>query len=70
VNLPDLAYSFGFMVVVVLIGTLIFNRVEATFMDTVSRKTGGWGTEDGEREIAWARSGIGTLSNDIKVGGP
>jgi len=35
VNLPDLAYSFGFMVVVVVIGTLIFNRVEATFMDTV-----------------------------------
>ena len=35
VNLPDLAYSFGFMLVVVVIGTLIFNRVEATFMDTV-----------------------------------
>jgi lipopolysaccharide transport system permease protein len=35
VNLPDLAYSFGFMLVVVFIGTLIFNRVEATFMDTV-----------------------------------
>jgi len=35
VSLPDLAYSFGFMVVVVIIGTLIFNRVEATFMDTV-----------------------------------
>jgi lipopolysaccharide transport system permease protein len=35
VNLPDLAYSFGFMVVVVVTGTLIFNRVEATFMDTV-----------------------------------
>ena len=29
------AYSFGFMLVVVIIGTLIFNRVEATFMDTV-----------------------------------
>jgi lipopolysaccharide transport system permease protein len=35
VNLPNLAYSFGFMVVAVVIGTLIFNRVEATFMDTV-----------------------------------
>jgi lipopolysaccharide transport system permease protein len=35
VNLPDLAYSFGFMVVAVVIGTIIFNRVEATFMDTV-----------------------------------
>jgi lipopolysaccharide transport system permease protein len=30
-----LLYSFGFMVVVVIIGTVIFNRVEATFMDTV-----------------------------------
>ena len=35
VNLPNLAYSFGFMVVVVFIGMVIFNRVEATFMDTV-----------------------------------
>ena len=35
VNLPDLAYSFVFMVVVVVIGAVIFNRVEATFMDTV-----------------------------------
>lgn len=35
VNLPDLAYSFGFMVVVVIVGAVIFNRVEATFMDTV-----------------------------------
>jgi lipopolysaccharide transport system permease protein len=35
VNLSDLAYSFGFMLVVVIIGTVIFNRVEATFMDTV-----------------------------------
>jgi lipopolysaccharide transport system permease protein len=35
VNLPDLAYSFGFMVVAVVLGTVIFNRVEATFMDTV-----------------------------------
>lgn len=30
-----LAYSFGFMIVVVLIGIIIFNRVETTFMDTV-----------------------------------
>jgi len=30
-----LLYSFGFMVVVVLLGSLIFNRVEQTFMDTV-----------------------------------
>ena len=35
VNLLNLAYSFGFMLVVVFIGTVIFNRVEATFMDTV-----------------------------------
>jgi lipopolysaccharide transport system permease protein len=35
VNLPDLAYSFGFMLVAVIIGTVIFNRVETTFMDTV-----------------------------------
>jgi len=35
VNLTDLAYSFGFMLVVVIIGAVIFNRVEATFMDTV-----------------------------------
>ena len=35
VNLPDLAYSFGFMLVALVIGVLLFNRVEATFMDTV-----------------------------------
>ena len=35
VNLPNLAYSFGFMLVVVIIGVVIFNRVEQTFMDTV-----------------------------------
>jgi len=35
VNLPNLAYSFAFMLVVVFIGTVIFNRVEQTFMDTV-----------------------------------
>ncbi|HEY9089862.1 MAG TPA: ABC transporter permease [Anaerolineaceae bacterium] len=31
----DLLYSFGFMIVIVLIGAVMFNRVEATFMDTV-----------------------------------
>jgi lipopolysaccharide transport system permease protein len=31
----SLLYSAGFMVVVFVIGVLIFNRVEATFMDTV-----------------------------------
>lgn len=31
----NLLYSFGSMLVVLLAGTLIFNRVEATFMDTV-----------------------------------
>ena len=31
----DLAYSFGFMVVVVILGSVVFNRVESTFMDTV-----------------------------------
>lgn len=30
-----LGYSFGFMVVVLLVGIVIFNRVERTFMDTV-----------------------------------
>lgn len=30
-----LLYSFGFTVVVFLVGTLIFNRVETNFMDTV-----------------------------------
>jgi lipopolysaccharide transport system permease protein len=35
VNLLSLAYSFGFMLVVIFIGSIIFNRVEATFMDTV-----------------------------------
>ena len=34
-DLGHLLYSFGFMVVVVLLGSLIFNRVEQTFMDTV-----------------------------------
>lgn len=31
----DLIYSFGFMVVIVIIGAVMFNHVEATFMDTV-----------------------------------
>ena len=34
-SLLSLAYSFGFMVLVVLVGAIIFNRVEQTFMDTV-----------------------------------
>lgn len=35
VNMGSLLYSFLFMVVVVFLGSLIFNRVEQTFMDTV-----------------------------------
>ncbi len=35
VHLLDLTYSAGFMLVVVFIGAVMFNRVEATFMDTV-----------------------------------
>ena len=31
----DLLYSFGFMVVIVTVGAVMFNRVESTFMDTV-----------------------------------
>jgi lipopolysaccharide transport system permease protein len=31
----NLAYSFGFMVVLMFVGTIVFNRVEKTFMDTV-----------------------------------
>ncbi|HKZ43632.1 MAG TPA: ABC transporter permease [Anaerolineales bacterium] len=34
-NPSHLLYSFGFMLVAVLLGTLVFNRVEQTFMDTV-----------------------------------
>ena len=34
-NWTGLGYSFGFMVVIMFIGTVIFNRVEKTFMDTV-----------------------------------
>jgi lipopolysaccharide transport system permease protein len=35
VNTGYLLYSFGFMLVVVIIGSIIFNRVEQTFIDTV-----------------------------------
>ena len=35
VNRMQLLYSFGFMVVIVIVGITIFNRVEQTFMDTV-----------------------------------
>ena len=35
VDLAHLSYSFGFMLAVVFLGSLIFNRVEQTFMDTV-----------------------------------
>jgi lipopolysaccharide transport system permease protein len=35
VDLVQLAYSFGIMLVVIIIGAVMFNRVEATFMDTV-----------------------------------
>ncbi len=35
VNCGQLLYSFGFMLVVVFLGSVIFNRVEQTFMDTV-----------------------------------
>ncbi len=30
-----LLYSFGFMLVIVILGSVVFNRVESTFMDTV-----------------------------------
>lgn len=35
VNSLNLLYSFVFMLIVVFIGSIIFNRVEQTFMDTV-----------------------------------
>jgi lipopolysaccharide transport system permease protein len=35
ISLADLAYSFIFMLVIVALGAILFNRVEATFMDTV-----------------------------------
>jgi lipopolysaccharide transport system permease protein len=34
-SVPGLAYSFGVMAVILVIGTVVFNRVEKTFMDTV-----------------------------------
>ena len=34
-NIGHLLYSSGFMVVVVIIGSVIFNRVEQNFMDTI-----------------------------------
>lgn len=34
-NVAQLLYSFGFMLVIVVLGSVIFNRVEQTFMDTV-----------------------------------
>lgn len=35
VNIPQLIYSFGLMLILIILGAVIFNRVEATFMDTV-----------------------------------
>jgi lipopolysaccharide transport system permease protein len=35
VDARHLLYSFVFMLAVVLLGTIVFNRVEQTFMDTV-----------------------------------
>ncbi|MDR3574624.1 MAG: ABC transporter permease [Anaerolineaceae bacterium] len=35
VNPGQLIYSFAFTIIIVIIGVVIFNRVEATFMDTV-----------------------------------
>jgi len=35
VSIGGLLYSAGFMLVVLVLGLLIFNRVETTFMDTV-----------------------------------
>jgi len=35
INPLHLLYSFGFMLLVMALGTVIFNRVEQTFMDTV-----------------------------------
>jgi lipopolysaccharide transport system permease protein len=35
VNLLQLGYSFAIMLIVIAVGAVIFNRVEATFMDTV-----------------------------------
>ena len=35
IDIGKLAYSFGFMVISFLIGAMLFNKVEANFMDTV-----------------------------------
>jgi len=35
VDLGGLLYSFVFMLVVVFLGTFVFNRIKQTFMDTV-----------------------------------
>jgi lipopolysaccharide transport system permease protein len=35
VNAGHLLYSFVFMLLAVFLGSVIFNRVEQTFMDTV-----------------------------------
>ena len=35
INLLQLGYSFAVMLIAIVIGAVIFNRVEATFMDTV-----------------------------------
>ena len=35
VSIPNLLYSAGFMLVVLTIGILLFNRIEATFMDSI-----------------------------------
>jgi lipopolysaccharide transport system permease protein len=35
INPVYILYSFAFMVVVLIVGVLVFNRVESTFMDTV-----------------------------------
>ena len=34
-RISNLLYSAGFMLVVLMIGILLFNRIEATFMDTI-----------------------------------
>ena len=35
ISIWNLVYSFGFMIVTIFVGAVIFNRVEQTFMDTV-----------------------------------
>jgi lipopolysaccharide transport system permease protein len=35
VNMVQLGYTFFIMLIAITIGVVIFNRVEATFMDTV-----------------------------------